>query len=88
MCAVRVEMACGPGARQPPSSAWVILRVLASVSFHAADWNTAVRAGLPWCTGVRHAGMGSKFTELRIWAMKGSEHGLRTWALKGSEHGL
>ena len=26
VCAVRVEMACGPGARQPPSSAWVILR--------------------------------------------------------------
>ena len=26
VCAVRVEMACGPGARQPPSSAWVMLR--------------------------------------------------------------
>ena len=26
VCAVRVEMACGPGARQPPSSARVILR--------------------------------------------------------------
>ena len=64
VCAVRVEMACGPGARQPPSSAWVMLRVRASVSFHAADWNTAVRAGLPWCTGVPHAGAGSEFPGL------------------------
>jgi len=48
VCAVRVVMACGPGARQPPSSAWVILRAGArpvstrGLEFRdMTDWNSA-----------------------------------------------
>ena len=52
MCAVRVEMACGPGARQPPSSAWVMLRGVYLDQFprrglefrDMTDWNSAAAA--------------------------------------------
>jgi len=62
VCAVRVEMACGPGARQPPSSAWVMLRAGArSVS--------APRIGIPRYDGLEFRGCrGVPACGMRAWA--------------------
>ena len=69
VCAVRVEMACGPGARQPPSSAWVILRGASLGQFprRGLEYRGATRG----CRGVPACGMRARALNFR-----GSERGL------------